>query len=143
MKWIDLPPVWLFVCLLLTWLSPWRLPVQGLVVPGLVLIAVGAALTIAALKEFKKAETTVVPHQSPDALITEGIYRWTRNPIYLADILVLLGFALMWGKVLGLLLVPLFMWILDRRFIRGEEERLRTAFGAAFEAYAEKTRRWI
>ena len=143
MRWLDLPPVWLFGCLLVTWLSPWRVPWGAVALPGMLIVLVGILLTFAALVEFRRAKTTVIPRQAPDALITSGIFRYSRNPIYLSDVLILLGFALMWGKVVGFLLVPLFALMLDKRFIRGEEVRLRDAFGAGFEAYAAKTRRWI
>ena len=103
----------------------------------------GGCLTVAALVEFARSKTTVIPHLDPTALITGGVFRWTRNPIYLADALILAGFALIWGKVLGLILVPALALLLDRRFIRGEEARLSTAFGEAFAAYAAQTRRWF
>lgn len=85
----------------------------------------------------------MIPRQTPSALITTGIFRLSRNPIYLADLLILAGFSLIWGKPLGLVLVPVLAWILFARFIQGEEARLRAMFGAEFEAYAARTRRWL
>lgn len=143
MKWVDLPPVWLFLTLVLTWMSPWQLPWGAAFWPGAILLAVAAVLLAAALVEFLKARTTFIPREAPSALITSGIFRLTRNPIYLADGLILAGFALIWGKVLGLILVLPLLWLIDQRFVRGEEARLRDAFGDAFEAYARRTRRWI
>ncbi len=143
MRWIDLPPFWLLVCLALVWLSPWALPWGASFWLGLPFLLAGAALTIAALVEFRRARTTVIPRQDPNALITGGVFRFSRNPIYLADVLVLLGFALIWGRVLGIVLVPIFVILLERRFIRGEEARLQDAFGEKFTAYAGQTRRWI
>ena len=98
---------------------------------------------VAAVLSFRMARTTIIPRQDPSALITTGIYRWSRNPIYLADVLFLLGVALILGRFLGLVLVPLYIYLLDRRFIRGEEARLRAAFGPKFTDYAASTRRWI
>ncbi len=143
MRMIDLPPLWLLACLVLTWISPWGLPWGAAFWPGIVILGAAALLTIAALAEFARARTTVIPHQTPGALIKSGIFRWTRNPIYLADVLILLGFALIWGKLLGLLLVPGLAVLLERRFIRPEEDRLRSKFGDAFEAYSSATRRWF
>ena len=138
MRWFDLPPFWLIACLTVTWLSPWRVPWGPLIMPGLFIIALAMLLTFAALAEFRRAKTTVIPGEAPSALITSGVFRWSRNPIYLADLVVLVGFAVLWGKVLGFLLVPVFAVLLDRRFIRGEEARLREAFGEAFDAAADR-----
>jgi protein-S-isoprenylcysteine O-methyltransferase Ste14 len=143
MKWLDLPPVWLLGCLVLTWVSPWALPWGGAVVPGVIFLAIAAILTMAALASFLSARTTFVPRKRPDALITSGVFRYTRNPIYLADLLIMAGFTLLWGRLLGLILVPCLLILLDRRFIRGEERRLREAFGEAFDTYASETRRWL
>ncbi len=109
----------------------------------MVLLALAAVLTLAALVRFLAARTTFVPRRKPDALITSGVFRLTRNPIYLADLLVLAGFALFWGKALGLLLLPVLFLVLKYRFILGEEARLRAVFGPEFEAYAARTRRWL
>lgn len=143
MRWMDMPPVWLAACVALTWISPWGVPWGPLFFTGMACLALAALLMLAAFVEFLRARTTIVPREAPSALITGGVYRITRNPIYLADVLILLGFALMWGRLLGIALVPVLAVVLDRRFIRGEETRLRDAFGAAFEAFARRTRRWI
>ena len=104
---------------------------------------IAGLITLAALWEFMRARTTFVPRRDPSALITTGIFTLTRNPIYLADALVLLGLSLMWGKVLGVLMVIPFVWLLQQRFVLGEEARLQAEFGEAFEAYANQTRRWL
>lgn len=102
-----------------------------------------AGLVVAAVLEFSRARTTTIPREAPSALITTGIFRHSRNPIYLADLLVLFGVSLIWGSVPGLVLVPVLGWLLQARFIRGEEERLAAAFGTEFETYRSATRRWI
>ncbi len=75
-------------------------------------------------------------------MIERGVYAWSRNPIYLADALILAGLALRWD-VAALVLVPLFMAVIRRRFIDGEEAMLRDRFGPAFDAYAARVRRWL
>nr|WP_255618429.1 isoprenylcysteine carboxylmethyltransferase family protein [Roseibaca sp. Y0-43] len=97
---------------------------------------------IAALS-FLRARSTIVPHEVPAKLITGGLYRLSRNPIYLADLMLLGGLALVWGSVAGLVLVPALARILTRRFIEPEEARLRAAFGPEAEAFFQRTRRWI
>jgi protein-S-isoprenylcysteine O-methyltransferase Ste14 len=149
LKWVDLPPVWLAGALALAWLQArhWPLGLSfgggwadlagGLLVGGgLVLVALAAA-------EFRRARTTIVPHRQASALVTGGIYSRTRNPIYLADLMILAGLILYWDAVLSLVLVPLLLWVLERRFVIPEENRLRRTFRADFARYAHKVRRWI
>ena len=142
-KYLDLPPIWLVGALCLVWLSPWPLIGAAGFWPGIGLLAIAAVLTAGALLEFGRAKTTVIPHQNPSALISGGIFRFTRNPIYLADVLILLGFSLIWSKLLGLILVLPFVLLLQRRFILPEEARLKEAFGSEFEQYTTRTRRWL
>ena len=143
MKWIDLPPFWTIAAVFVTWSVPLASPWGPLILPGRILLGAAAVLFAASLFEFMRARTTVIPRQAPSALITTGIFRLSRNPIYLADLLILAGLSLIWGKLLGLILVPVLARILITRFITGEEARLAEAFGAEYEAYLSRTRRWI
>lgn len=147
MKWLDVPPVWLLAGLALARAMA-EVPGQPLLGPwagwaGPMLVLAGMAAMAAAAWEFQRARTTIVPHRAPRALISKGIYRWSRNPIYLADVLILAGAVLYWRAVLPLVLVPALVWILRVRFVLPEEARLRGTFGAAFKDYAARTRRWI
>jgi protein-S-isoprenylcysteine O-methyltransferase Ste14 len=148
MKMIDIPPVWLAGFAVLAWLQPRLIPAgppagNTALWAGGALVGLGLALMAAALWAFMRARTTPIPHQEPTALIASGIFRFTRNPIYLGDALVLAGLCIRWGAWTALLLVPLFILLIDRRFIRAEEARLARAFGPDFEAYAARTRRWL
>ena len=111
-------------------------------IAGTVLIVGGLFIFTAALLQFWRHATTVMPRETPVAMIDSGIYRLSRNPIYLADALFLAGAALWWDAA-SLLLVPLFVMIITRRFILDEESGLRAVFGAAFDRYAAQTRRWL
>ena len=147
MERLDYPPVWLagFVALaaLIARLVPG--PELGMAgsLAGAVLLVLGILLVVLAAMRFRRAATTIVPHREPDALITTGIYRYSRNPIYLADLLILSGLALLFDAPVALVLVPVFGYVLVRRFIAPEEARLRAAFGTAFDDYARRTRRWL
>lgn len=143
MKWIDLPPVWLLASLGIAYVWRWPASWSGMFWPGLILLVLALGLVIAAVLEFARARTTIVPHRSATALITSGIFGYSRNPIYLADLAVLAGFSLIWGSLPGLCLVPVLGLILWSRFIRGEEARLAADFGAEFESYRNRTRRWL
>jgi protein-S-isoprenylcysteine O-methyltransferase Ste14 len=147
-KWIDLPPVWLALFVGLAWVQMTRLPL-GLSAGsfsdllGGLMIGGGLVLMVLAVTEMRKAGTTVIPHRDPDALVATGIFRRTRNPIYLGDALVLSGLICRWEAWPSVVLVPLFVWLITDRFIIPEEARLRVAFGASFDRYAESTRRWV
>lgn len=145
---VDLPPVWLVGAILLV-------RFQATVFPGAVhrffltdwvggvLIAAGLALMVWALAAFRAHQTTAVPHNTPARIITTGPFARSRNPIYLGDVMVLTGVVLWWGAWPSLLLIPLFVWVLARRFIAPEEARMKESFGAEFDAFAEKTPRWL
>lgn len=103
----------------------------------------GLTLMLIAVWEMRQQNTTPIPHMEPSHLVSSGIFAVTRNPIYLGDALILAGVVLRADAPLLLVLVVTFVWIIQVRFIRAEEARLRRAFGSDFEAYAARTRRWI
>lgn len=149
MKWLDMPPVWLAGCIALAWVQArylafglgfgggWADLLGGLLVGG------GVVLMALAFAEFRRHATTVIPHNTPSALIQSGIFARTRNPIYLGDALILAGLILRFDAVLALVLVPVFVWVIERRFIVPEEDRMRRAFRADFARYEQKVRRWV
>ncbi|RLK08307.1 methyltransferase family protein [Ruegeria conchae] len=149
MRRIDLPPVWLVGFAALAWVQARVLP-MGLSLDGAVtdllsgiLIGGGIILAIMAVVEFRRHRTSVLPHETPSAMVQSGIYKRSRNPIYLGDVLILAGLILRFDAVLSLVLLPIFVWLLERRFIIPEEDRLRRTFRADFARYERKTRRWI
>lgn len=148
-RWIDIPPVWLALCVLLAWTqktwAPLGLgfgPVWADLLGGL-LVGAGLLLMALAVYEMRRHRTTVIPHLEADALVTTGIFSRSRNPIYLGDSLVLAGLILYWDAVLALPLVPVFVWVIEKRFIVPEEARLKRKFLADFTRYTQQTRRWL
>ncbi|MEC9482655.1 MAG: isoprenylcysteine carboxylmethyltransferase family protein [Halomonas sp.] len=109
------------------------------------LFAAGAGLMLAAIWSLWRAHTTIDPFRPERArhLVTSGIYRVSRNPIYLGDALLLMGVSCWLGQPLGLIVVGLFMLFIDRFQIRGEEQALKQHFGAQFNRYQQQTRRWL
>ena len=149
MKLIDIPPVWLLAALVIAWVQKTHYgyglsfgPVWADLLGG---ILVGGGLILAALAvfEMRRMRTTIMPHQTAARLVTSGIFKRTRNPIYLGDALILTGMILYWDAVLALPLIPIFVWIIEKRFIEPEEARLRRKFVAEFTRYAQQTRRWV
>lgn len=149
MKWIDLPPVWLIGFAVLAWVQA-RFYAFGLTFGGRwadfvggLLIGGGIVLMLLALSEFRRHRTTMMPHRTPETLIQSGIFSRTRNPVYLGDVLVLAGLILWFDAVLSLPLIPILVWVLERRFILPEEDRMRRAFRMDWARYEHKTRRWV
>ncbi|KII12053.1 isoprenylcysteine carboxylmethyltransferase family protein [Phaeobacter sp. S60] len=153
MKWIDVPPVWLLGFAVLAWCQARFLPL-GLEFSGRaigafvgflsgVLIGGGIVLMLLAVTELRRQKTTLHPHGQPSQLVQSGIFKRSRNPIYLGDCLLLLGLILRFDAVLSLALLPIFVWVLERRFILPEENRLRRQFRADWARYEQKTRRWL
>jgi len=106
-------------------------------------ISAGLLLNVFADRRFRERRTPVHPDATPTALVTDGVFRISRNPMYLGMVLILLGAGAGLGSLGVLLVAPAFALVLDRGFIRVEERRLAEAFGAAWQAYAARVRRWI
>lgn len=146
MKRLDIPPNWLlgFMALAyaqsLVWDGGGGAWVTGL---GYVLVVAGLGLAIWAFRTMTAARTTPVPHREPSALVTSGPFGFTRNPIYLADVVILLGVVVICRAWASLVLVPLLASVIERRFIEAEEARCEAAFGAEWAAYAGRVRRWL
>jgi protein-S-isoprenylcysteine O-methyltransferase Ste14 len=143
---IDSPPVWLALHVagawVLSYVSPTLFGVVGDWV-GKGLIALGILMMGGAIWQMARHKTTVIPRRNPSALVTTGLFSLSRNPIYLADALILLGAVLWLDAALALPLVLSFLWLIQTRFIRDEEARLTEGFGPEFDLWAGRTRRWI
>ena len=85
----------------------------------------------------------VVPPVEATRLVDWGAFRFSRNPMYLGFVLVLGGVALLLGSVAPLLIPPLFAWIIQSQFIVREEAWMDGQFGEVYQAYKNRTRRWL
>ena len=129
--------------------SAWT-PGLHLLIPAAATIAAalgtaGVAVNVAALWAFRRHRTTVNPLR-PDnatALVTDGIFAWTRNPMYLGMTLVALGAALWAGRPLMFLAPVLVFAVANFFFIPFEEAKMRRQFGEQFDGYTKRVRRWI
>jgi protein-S-isoprenylcysteine O-methyltransferase Ste14 len=143
---IDIPPTWLALHLAAVWglslVSPAVFGSLGRIA-GAGLVLLGLAIMAVAVAQMLLQRTTVIPRRDPRALVTSGVFSLSRNPIYLGDAVVLAGAILWWDVVLAVPLVASFVWLIQTRFIRDEEARLTLAFGAAFDLWAGRTRRWF
>ena len=110
---------------------------------GLGLTFLGFLLGIAALIEFRRALTTLDPHGSVNQLVTSGIYRFTRNPIYLGFLLLVIGLPLNAGLYWGIVLAPFYVLVMNRLIIQHEDAYLERKFGKAYTGYLSRVRRWL
>jgi protein-S-isoprenylcysteine O-methyltransferase Ste14 len=115
---------------------PWTLA-------GTVPLAAGVSLALLADQALKRHGTTVKPCEESSALVTDGVFWVSRNPMYMGFTLLLLGFAVLLGSAAPLVVVPAFAAVMDIVFIQVEERMLHQRFGAAWVKYASRVRRWI
>ncbi|MEJ2677731.1 MAG: isoprenylcysteine carboxylmethyltransferase family protein [Gemmatimonadota bacterium] len=119
------------------WLPrPWTLA-------GIVVAALGVVLHKAATDAFRYHRTTAAALAPPRSMVLDGPYRHSRNPMYLGGVLMLLGLDILLGSTTPLLVVPLWMVLMQVRFIRREEALLAQVFGKEYEAYRASVRRWL
>jgi protein-S-isoprenylcysteine O-methyltransferase Ste14 len=144
------PPAVAILCGALMWLAAEAFPAFVVALPyrnavAMMLALVGIVTALLGVAKFWRARTTVNPHkpESASALVTTGIYRVTRNPMYLGLALALIGWGAFLANALALALVPAFLLYIGRFQIAPEERALAAAFGEAFAAYRRKVRRWL
>ncbi len=106
---------------------------------------VGGIFGVGGIMAFLRAHTSLLPNHPERAatLVTTGIYRVSRNPMYAGLLLALMAEVIYLGTIPGLLVLPIFVEILQRWQIRPEEQALRAKFGEAYAAYVRRTRRWL
>ncbi|OFZ01174.1 MAG: hypothetical protein A2070_01095 [Bdellovibrionales bacterium GWC1_52_8] len=107
------------------------------------LFVLGSLLIIVSGGFFKSAGTTLNPNKMPTKLVTKGLYRATRNPMYLGMLTSLIGFALAMNSPLGVIFSIVFLLTVDTVVIPSEERALENIFGGSYLDYKSRTRRWI
>jgi protein-S-isoprenylcysteine O-methyltransferase Ste14 len=110
---------------------------------GFLLLVAGGAIDLSAGYTMWRARTNILPHKPALRLITSGPFRFTRNPIYLANSIALAGIALAFSNLWFIVAAASVTLLVDRLAIRREEAHLAARFGAEWDAYAARTPRWI
>lgn len=144
------PPVLAIFLAALAWGVDRRVPQMRLAFPfqaelGVILLALGLSCMLSGVIAFRRAKTTVDPLHPGRAtqLVVRGIYRRTRNPMYLGMLVLLVAWSTFLGQPLALLVMPVWVWFIGRFQIQPEEAALRRLFGASYAAYCSKVRRWF
>jgi len=116
--------------------TPWNLL-------GILPLVVGVVINLVADRAFHAAQTTVRPFEKSSALVTSGVFRVSRNPMYLGFVLLLIGLAVLLRSLTPYVVVVAFAALLDRQFVAVEERMLAEQFGADWQRYRQRTRRWL
>ena len=148
---MKLPPVALVIIVAaLMWIASSAIPAFDFFLPAKSLLSVmlgllGAVTCLSAVVSFRRAKTTVDPRKphSTSSLVIAGIYKYTRNPMYLGFLLVLLGWAALLSNLAAIALLPAFLVYINRFQIVPEEHILASLFPEEYPVYQRKVRRWI
>jgi protein-S-isoprenylcysteine O-methyltransferase Ste14 len=143
-----MPPTLFWICILIMVPLAWVWPLVTVFptpysVIGIVPLCVGLWFAIWGSRRFEQVGTTIKTFDQPDRLVTDGLFRISRNPMYLGFALTLAGVWLVLGALSPLLGVLLFLVVADRWYIPFEERMLRAEFNGDYDAYCAQTRRWI
>ncbi len=148
---LKLPPVAVVLIIgVLMWSIARYLPIAPVLIAGKAIIAAvvalaGIALGVMGILIFRRAETTVHP-SVPDkasAIVNSGVYRFSRNPMYLGLALILTGWAVFLGDAGNVILIAVFVAYMTQFQIKPEERVLEAKFGAAYSDYKSSVRRWL
>lgn len=153
MRWLELrvPPLLVWVIFASAMLGVARLvptltfKVTGAFACALALAVLGAAVALAGVVAFRRVRTTVNPLTPSDAgsVVSGGIYRFTRNPMYLGFLVALAGWAANVSNAAAALFLPAFVAYMTRFQIKPEERALAAKFGPQFTQYMSRVRRWV
>lgn len=150
MKLLVPPPLVAFACVGMMWgvVSLWpgsQFAVPYLSAVGYALIAGGLAIDLVSIVAFRKARTTVTPlaPEKASSLVIDGLYRFTRNPMYLGMLLILTGIAVLLGSPINIAILGVFIAYITAFQIKPEETLLEQNFGEAYRHYKQSVRRWL
>ena len=134
----------LSLCMLLTWYFGESLPQNlPLIIFGLGLIGLGFLLAFNSIARFIRAKTGIVPISESTTLITDGFYKYTRNPMYVGMNSFLLGLLIILNNPINFTFLVIFFFIVRNLFVIKEEVQMEETFGEDYLTYKGKVRRWL
>ena len=144
----DVPPLHFFAACALMIALHLAAPIVRIVpwpfsLAGIVAIVAGIGLATLAERRFRRAGTAVRPFAPSTALVEDGPFRFTRNPMYVGMLLVLAGLFVLLGSLSPLLVIPAFLWLIQARFVVPEEAHMARHFGERYSDYKRRVRRWL
>jgi protein-S-isoprenylcysteine O-methyltransferase Ste14 len=143
-----MPPTYFMVLLVLLFVLHFVFPIKTIIhAPytylGTISIVFGTVMNLWADALFKKRNTSVKPHELPNSLEVSGPFRISRHPMYLGMAAILVGLAVLLGSLITFAVPVLFILVMELLFIPMEDRNLEQAFGAEYQAYKKRVRRWI
>jgi len=143
-----LPTTYLLVGIILCVAFHFSFPILFLIpskwnLTGLIPLLFGIWINLAADQALKIAETTVKPYEESNALVQDGVYRFSRNPMYLGFVSILVGISVLLKSLSPYFVVFIFSVIVDQVFIKVEERMLKDKFGEVWRIYQSRVRKWI
>ena len=142
------PPVLALLHIIAAYLLAWFLPLP-FIVPSIVkyigfaLVVIGFLLGLGAVLAFRRARTTLDPYHPVSTIVTSGVYGFSRNPIYLSFLLMVIGIPLNSGTYWGIILAVIFILLCNRLVVEHEEAYLGKKFGTTYGDYKSRVRRWL
>ncbi|MGI9554023.1 MAG: methyltransferase family protein [Thermodesulfobacteriota bacterium] len=145
---LDIPPVYLFLSILAMLILHFSVPLYQLIpspykFTGILIIALAVWVIVKQADYFDKHDTPIRPFEESTFLIREGLYQYSRNPIYLCMVVILFGSSILLGSVTPFLIVPIFFLLIQKNFVEKEEEFLSVLFGRKYIDYKNSVRRWF
>lgn len=110
---------------------------------GIVFLILGSWFNMWGSYYFKRVDTAIKPFEESSYLITEGLFRYSRHPMYLGMVLALAGLFILLGDLTPLFVIPVFVWLITKRFVLVEEKALEERFGEEYLKYKSRVRRWV
>ena len=142
---ITFPPVILLASIvlqiILLFFFPISVDLSSLL--GLILILSGISLVFVSFRFMRKMKTTFIPDGTPEVLISSGPFKFSRNPIYLGMLTILVGVAFLMSSLSAIIIAFVFGTIINFTWIAHEEKKLHELFSEDWENYSSKVRRWI
>jgi len=144
----PLPPTWLLASIVALALLHFVVPVFRIApypwnLVGFLPLAFGVYLNLSADAALKTCRTTVKPFEDSRTLVTTGVYRISRHPMYLGMVCIVFGIAVFSGSFTPLLVAPALALLLEQKFVRPEEAMLEKQFGSEWSDYRRRVRKWI
>ena len=110
---------------------------------GILILIIGISLVYISLRKLSKMKTTFIPDGKPEKLVKDGPFRFSRNPIYLGMLLILVGVSISLQSFSSLMISIIFGLIINFTWIKHEEKKLEDIFDSEWEEYSKRTRRWL
>ena len=142
------PPIVALFCGLGIYCSRYLFPTFSFdysILISIIFVLTGFFVFLSAIRSFKKQETTIDPlnPEKATSLVTNGIFKYSRNPMYLGVILILCSISIQFSLIGGLIIIPIFLLFITKYQIIPEEKAMKNLFKEDFQSYKEKTRRWL